>query len=290
MMPLLRLATLATIAIGLSGCATIRDWWSDEDKGPEPAPLVELKGAPDVKRLWSADSGKGSAELVLALNVAADEEAVFIADRSGTVSAFRAADGSRLWASETRAALSAGPGLAGDVVVVGGSEGEVIALDRKSGGTRWKARASSEVLAAPVGTDELVITRSGDGTVNVYATADGKALWSAGEATPPLSLRGVSRPLYVQGGIVAGFAGGKLTAFDGRNGAVLWDARVGVPSGRTELERIVDLDADPVRREDIVYVAAWQQHVAAVSLRGGDVVWRQPLFTAGAARRLRRGG
>ena len=46
-----------------------------------------------------------------------------------------------------------------------------------------------------------------------------------------------------------------------------------MPRGRSDLERMVDIDADPKLVDNILYVATYQGHVAALSLHTGEVIW-----------------
>jgi outer membrane protein assembly factor BamB len=61
------------------------------------------------------------------------------------------------------------------------------------------------------------------------------------------------------------------------NGQALWETRVAVPRGRTELERMVDIDADPIIADQTVYAVTYQGQVAAMKLFSGEVIWRRDM-------------
>jgi outer membrane protein assembly factor BamB len=72
-----------------------------------------------------------------------------------------------------------------------------------------------------------------------------------------------------------GFGGGKLAALNLDDGKLAWEANIAIPHGRSEIERLVEVDADPLVRGDTVYVTGHQSGVAAVDLKDGSVLWRQ---------------
>jgi len=94
-----------------------------------------------------------------------------------------------------------------------------------------------------------------------------------------LSLRGTSAPVIFQNVVLNGFASGKLTANDLATGRVLWEISVAYPSGRSEIDRLVDVDARPLIANAILYTAAYQGQVNAISLRTGRKVWSRRVST-----------
>ena len=100
---------------------------------------------------------------------------------------------------------------------------------------------------------------------------DGTRLWVYDRTTPVLTLRGTSSPALVERAAIAGFDNGQVVAIALSNGQPLWEARVAVPRGATELERMVDIDADPViDRTRTVYAVTYQGQVAALELFSGE--------------------
>jgi outer membrane protein assembly factor BamB len=73
--------------------------------------------------------------------------------------------------------------------------------------------------------------------------------------------------------IIAGFDSGKVLAIDPRNGDVLWDAIVNAPHGRTELERLADIDSPARVSGDDVFVVGFQGRVAMLARDSGQIWW-----------------
>jgi outer membrane protein assembly factor BamB len=79
--------------------------------------------------------------------------------------------------------------------------------------------------------------------------------------------------VIAQGAVVAGFDNGRVVAVDVATGDVQWDTAVAASAGRTELERLVDIDA-PVRVVgDDVFVTGFQGRVAMLARDSGQIWW-----------------
>jgi outer membrane protein assembly factor BamB len=174
---------------------------------------------------------------------------------------------------KTKLALSAGPEIGSGVVVAGSSDGDIIVLDAASGAERWRKSVNSEVLARPLIANDLVIVRTVDGHVEALALQDGATRWAVDEQVPRLTLRGNAPPVLAGDKIIAGFDSGKVLAIDVRKGEVLWDSIVNAPTGRTELERLADIDSPAKVVGDDVFVVGFQGRVAMLALDSGQIWW-----------------
>lgn len=250
------------------------------NKGPvrDPAELARIE-SPALKPrvVWDASPGDGSDDLHTRLRLAVEPDVVVTADLDGDVFALDPRTGKRLWRAETGARVVAGPTVSGALVFVGTLDAEVIALKRADGSVAWRVRVSSEVMAPPVSDGRIVVVRAGDGKVFGLSTADGARVWSFDRAVPPLTLRGLSAPLLSGGIAYVGLDNGRLAALRIDTGDVLWEEVVAAPSGRSELERIVDVDADPLVTNDGIYAVSFGGELAAVGLADGRVAWRRPV-------------
>lgn len=252
--------------IVVSGC--------DKDKDPDPpAQLTKLVDKRDVKQLWGTGLSGKSERLRLALRPAAVAGVVYAASHDGEVIAMTAQSGKRNWSVKTKLALSAGPEVGAGYVLLGSSDGDVIALDAATGAQRWKVSVNSEVLARPLVANDLVVIRTVDGHIEGLALADGAKRWAVDEQVPRLTLRGTAPPVLAGDKIIAGFDSGKVLAIDVRNGDVLWDAVVNAPHGRTELERLADIDAPAHVGGDDIFVVGFQGRVAMLALDSGQIWW-----------------
>ncbi|MGD8589183.1 MAG: outer membrane protein assembly factor BamB, partial [Chromatiales bacterium] len=184
-------------------------------------------------------------------------------------------NGKRLWQVDLEVPISGGPGVAGDLVLVGTSEAELIALDVESGEQRWRRRVSSEVLSKPAGESGVVAVRTIDDRVSGVEIATGEERWNYAQTVPVLTLRGNSSPIVHNGRVIVGFANGKMVGLALDSGKRIWETSIATPHGRSELERVVDLDADPVLVEGVVYGAGFQSELAAVSEITGVILWKR---------------
>jgi outer membrane protein assembly factor BamB len=163
------------------------------------------------------------------------------------------------------------------MVLVGTQKGELIALNETDGKERWRSRLTSEVLARPIAGENIVVARTADGRVTGLSADEGKVLWSYQRSVPLLSLRGAGAPVIADGRVIAGYDNGKLVALSINDGKVIWEKSVAVPRGRTELDRLVDIDADPVVINDTVYAVTYQGNVAGVDLTSGQTLWSREM-------------
>jgi len=274
----LMLALLAPLTI--TGCGSMADptsWFGDEDNELEPAQLQDIEKELSVKTLWKTDIGSGLNEQRLKLEPRIDRGRVYVADAEGLLQGLDAKNGKRLWSLETELPLSGGPGSGDGLVVVGTSDGEVVAYSEDSGQLLWQAQVSSEVLSVPAVSSGVIVVHTIDGKLFGLNASDGKQRWLYSREVPVLSLRGTGSPVISGNRVISGFAGGKLVALNLDSGELLWETTVTTPSGRSELERMVDIDGDPFVSNGAVFVATYQGEVAVVSEYSGKVIWRRKL-------------
>ena len=268
----------ALLIVGtLTGCSYIP--WFGGDKDPTP-PTKLSKIVPEVTThtLWSKRLTKGSAGRRLYLVPAVGGGRVYVADSRGLVVAADADSGRVIWERKTGLPFSAGPELAGDQLILGTSSGLAVALATTDGREQWRAVASGEILSVPRHTaDGKVIVHTLDDTVIALDSIKGTELWRVSYPAPILTLRGSSTPTITPKGVIAGLAGGKLVKLDTTDGTPLWEVTVTPPSGRSELARIADIDADPILVGNLVFVGTYNGDLAAVDQEGGTVRWRRQL-------------
>ncbi|HHJ13302.1 MAG TPA: outer membrane protein assembly factor BamB [Gammaproteobacteria bacterium] len=257
----------------LAGCSL----FGDEDNSEPPAELKPFVTQVELRREWSRSTGVGADGQRVRLEAAVLGQRVFTADRRGRVSAWQLEDGRQVWKTDLDIPVSAGPGVDEGLVLVGTSDASVLALDADTGELRWKASVSSEVLAVPRVHEGMVIVQTVDGNISGLDADTGQRRWVHDRTVPALSLRGTSSPLVGDGVVLAGFASGKLVALEVRSGRQLWEAPIAVPRGRSELQRMVDLDADAVVRDGVLYVVSFQGRLAAVSLSRGRLLWSREM-------------
>ena len=261
----------------LSGCGAVNNYLGGEDNTAQPAALEEIIPQVKIIELWSHSVGAGPEDLFLKLTASVAGGRVFAADRKGRVSAFDAVSGELLWVTKTKKAIGGGPGVGSGVVVVGTRNGAVLALSPADGTIIWKSRVSSEVLSSPKASEGVVVVRTVDGKLFGLNATDGEHLWIYDRGVPTLSLRGTSAPVISSGVAVAGFDGGRLVGVSLLTGQPLWETQIALPNGRSELDRMVDIDGTIAIDDQTVYVVTFQGRTAAVDLFSGTILWRRDM-------------
>lgn len=249
--------------------------FSSKDTVEPPAELESFDARISVETLWSDDIGVGSEEKRLRLVPSVSGGRVFAADADGVVTARDANTGKALWTQKTKLPVAAGPGTGSGRVLVGTIDGTVLALDAEDGKELWRSELNSEILAVPAIGYGTVVVRGIDGSMAGLDAIDGHRKWGYATSVPVLTLRGASSPLIDGGAAIAGFSNGKLVSVDLLDGRVKWEMNVATPKGRSELERMVDIDGDPVLAGGVVYVVTYQGNLAAVSSATGVALWQR---------------
>jgi outer membrane protein assembly factor BamB len=246
---------------------------SKEKEIDPPAELTEFPTTMRVQRAWDASVSGESEALRLGLGLTIHAGRVYAAGRSGDVGAFDLDSGKQVWRSRTKVPLAGGTGADDTTVAVGSSDGWVVALNAADGVERWRVKVKGEVIAAPAVAERAVIVRTVDGKLRGLATADGKQLWEYEQPIPRLTLRGTSKPVVVGDMAICGFDNGKVVAVSIGDGSLVWEATVAPPRGRTELERLVDIDSAVRVDGDDIYVVGFQGRIAMLARETGQVWW-----------------
>jgi outer membrane protein assembly factor BamB len=258
------------LVLALAACSKDKDKNKDTDT---PAKLTNVQESLRIERLWSADVGGEKVPLRLGLALASDGERVYAAGRKGDVAAFMVSSGHQVWRTRTKAPLAGATALGAGLVVVGSSDGDVIALDATNGAVRWRVRVSGEILSAPSVGARSIVLRTSDGKLRGLALADGHEVWQQEQQVPRLSLRGVAQPTIAGDLAISGFDNGKVVAVNAADGTVAWEAPVSPSRGRTELERLVDIDSAVQISAQDIFVVGFQGKVAMLALETGQLWW-----------------
>ena len=260
-----------------AGCSYVNQkvstFTGGEDNSAPPTPLQAIQQRITVTKLWEKSIGGGADKQYLKLVPVYAQGRIYVADSDGDVMAVDAQTGRVLWKSDTDTRITGGPGTGENLVINGTGKAEVIAMAADTGKVLWHSKVSSEVLAAPQYANNIIVARTIDGKIFGLDAGDGKRLWTYEQSVPALTLRGTSAPVIAGNYLIAGFDEGRLVAIELQTGKLVWDTRIALGFGRTELERMVDIDADPLVVNDIIYVSAFQGRIAAVELDSGRILW-----------------
>jgi outer membrane protein assembly factor BamB len=261
---------LVAATVALSACSLFQ---SDDEKELKPTELIDFETKVDVRRAWSTRVGDGAEFLRVALQPAGDGNRVYAASRDGNVVALDPETGKTIWRTELDMLLSSGPGVGENLVVVGAADGYLIALEADTGTEVWRANVTGESLARPVVSDDTVIVMTIDNRLRAVSAFNGASRWTIEQSTPDLTMRGSAPPVLVGSTVVAGFDNGRLVAVDIATGDTEWEAMLSPPSGRSDLERLSDVDGlISVVGQDI-YASGYQGAVASVAAESGQMLW-----------------
>lgn len=275
MSPMMRLPVIALLCMAVGGCSI----FGGKDEELPPKELTDFERTLDVKKVWSAKVGKGSELLRISLMPAGDGKRVYAASYDGKVSAFDPESGKLAWRSELEVSLSSGPGVGNGMVVVAGPDGDVVALRAEDGSEVWRTNVVGESLAAPQIRNEVVVVYTINGILRALSALDGSELWSIEQSSPALTLRGSATPLIVGASVVAGFDNGRLIAVSLADGVTEWEAMMSPPSGRSDLERLADVDGYMATVGQDIYAAGYQGRVASLAAESGQILWAREIST-----------
>ncbi|WP_286785194.1 MULTISPECIES: outer membrane protein assembly factor BamB [Pseudomonas] len=258
--------TLAVLAVGCS---------SNSKKELPPAELVKFDAEVKLDEQWSRSVGDGQGDLYNLLTPAVDGDSIFAAGADGDVMALDRETGKVLWKKDLEAPVSGGVGVGSGMVLLGTLKGEVIALDAASGEEKWRARVTSEVLSAPATNGDIVVVQTQDDRLIGLEASTGTQRWIYENSPAVLTLRGTGAPVVTNNLAIAGLSTGKVIAVDTQRGLPVWEQRVAVPQGRSELDRVVDIDGGLLLSGNTLYVVTYQGRLAGLDLQTGRVLWQR---------------
>ncbi len=263
----------------LNGCSWIKSWGDDDD--PEaPAELVEFEPTLKVGKVWSTGVGKGLGKAGRQLRPAYSSGSLYAADYKGLLMAVDSESGARRWEIKTKLPFTGGPGISDNLLMMGTENGEVFAFDATTGTQLWSATVTSEVLAAPTEADGVVVVRCIDGRVFGLDADTGQRIWIYDHNVPLLTLRG-NAPVLLRAGVVfVGYDGGQVVALRLDDGTLMWEQTLVTSEGRTELERLSDIDGQLVFIASDLLVSSYKGRLASLAADSGRLLWFKDISSA----------
>ena len=254
---------LTVLTLALAGCAS-----SGKVEEVKPNPLPKLTQAKTLTPVFSQSVSSTSTADPLRLRLDADNGVVFALDPKGLVTAYQGKQ--KLWQKEvSKAGLSSGVEAADGHVIVGNAKGQLFALDQATGEQKWTAQLTGALLAPSLIQAGRVISVSNDGTVFAHDLATGQQVWTYNLPNVQLSLRGNAAPVPV----------GRHGGFDRVQGPLpgvpRMQRRVAVSDGRSDIQRLNDVDGDPVVAGQYLITTSYQGQVTMTDLASQQVVWSE---------------
>ncbi|WP_372013436.1 outer membrane protein assembly factor BamB [Pseudoxanthomonas sp. 10H] len=276
------LVAAGLVLVTLSGCSTVKGWFAGKDaeakKAAEPAELVDFDPSVRPSKIWSANLGDGERKIGARQGPAVLDGRVFAAAAEDRLTALDLQTGKQVWQfrgeKDDALRLSGGPGAGDGLVVVGSLAGDVIALDAGTGSERWRAKVTSEVIAAPLVAQGTVYVRSNDGRITAFDASTGERRWFSEHELPALTVRGNAPLAWAPGVLFSGNDDGTLSALALQDGRQLWQQTIGTPDGRTELERMADVDSAPLIDGTQLFVSSFKNRTVAIDGPTGRPMWQ----------------
>ena len=262
---------LTVLTLALAGCAS-KGAKVEEAK---PNPLPKLVQAKTLVPVFSTNVASASKADPLRLRLDADNGVIFAISPNGEVEAYRGKQ--RLWQKKvSKQGLSSGVEAADGLVVVGSSKGQLYALDQATGEEKWTAQLSGAILAPSLIHAGRVISIANDGTVYAHEAATGKQAWTYNLPNVQFSLRGQAAPVPLDArNVLIASSNAYIYALDAISGAPKMQRRVAVSEGRSDIQRLIDIDGDPAVAGQFVVTTSYQGQVTVLDLVSQQVVWSE---------------
>jgi outer membrane protein assembly factor BamB len=276
----IRVIALLAVAISMSACSYI-PWFGDEEKVEieirEPAELSEFVPEVLIQQNWQVSLGGNAEEKLIQLMPHVFDDKIAFTQTGGNVSVYDISSGRAIVSRNAADLVSAGVGGNAKYLVVGTHDGVVTAINSTDGAEAWSINVASEVVSIAHTENDLAVLRTNDNRILGLSLSSGEKLWTVTQTPPALTLRGASVPIVRDGVIYAGMDNGKVIAISTESGNVIWESRVSVPSGRSELERLVDVDGQLAADDNFIYAASYHGRVVAISRTNGRISWARDL-------------
>lgn len=264
------LGLLGLTLVACGGKSKKTDFFGTEEKAKAPKVVTTTK----MIRNWKTSLGGGFKQGDAIISPALLGDSIYAASPNGKVDKISAETGKSLWRTTLKKInITAGVGIGGGLVLLGTDEGVVYALNQSDGSVAWQKQLSSEILASPVIENDVVVARTGDGKVVGMSSYDGEVIWTISRQLPKLTLRGDSRPLVYGGVVFTGFSDGTLAALEAKNGRALWDFPISFARGTSEIDRLADIDTNPLLVSDFIYVSSYQDITHALNIKEQRIQW-----------------
>lgn len=266
--------------IGLQACTPVQDYMLGKDNTPQPSPLKEIKPKVKVATNWTVPVGKKNSDTSYhKMKPVVRGEVIYSASPDGQVQAMNLKDSKVLWSKDIGAGIVSGPTVAEGIIALGTDNSTLLILNQANGKEIWHQKLSNEILAKPIISHQKVIAKAIDGNLYAFDLVNGEKLWVADHGAPSLILKASSSPVVLGDLVLVGYSDGKLDAVNIESGQVMWQRSIAYPSGASDVERLVDIDADPIVKDDVAYLATYQGYIGALSLKDGQFLWRKPAST-----------
>ena len=262
---------VAILAAALVGCSSNKV----KQEKIKPSPLPKLVQATSLVPIFSQNVAATAKEDPLRLRLDANNGVIFLLNPKGEVAAYQGKQ--RLWETKvTKHGLSSGVEAADGLVVVGNKKGQLFVLDQATGEQKWTAQLSGAIISPALIQSGRVIVVANDGTVFAFDETTGQQAWTYKLANAQFSLRGQAAPVSIDPRtIVVATSNGYVYAIDSLTGVPRMQQRVAVSDGHSDIQRLIDVDGDPVVAGQFLVTNSYQGQVTVTDLASQRVMWSE---------------
>ena len=270
--------SLASVSVVLPPATSNAEWAQAGGTANKAYGHLALSAQPT--RAWSAQVAGASNRERLGAAPVVGAGKLFVVDSQGTVHAFDAETGARVWSHGANVdrnlrstVFGGGASYAEGKIYATNGTGEVAALDANTGGEIWKVKPSGPLRGAPTVAFGSVYVMTQDNQIFALDAATGQQQWQEVASGTQAGVFGVAAPAAGQGTVVAGYSSGELVAYRYENGRVLWSDALALTNISTQVGSLTDIDADPIVADGRVYALGQGGRMAAYELLTGQRIW-----------------
>lgn len=262
---------LGLLSLALVGCSNKAIKVAEQ----KPSPLPKISASSSLVAIANYSVAATNAVDPLRLQLGLAQGQVFAADPKGEVTAYQGKQ--RIWQNKiSKAGISAGAVAGEGIVVVANKKGQLFALDQATGQTKWQSQLSSAVLAPSLIQAGRVITLANDGTVFAHDISTGQQIWTYNLPKVDFSMRGTAAPVAVDPRtVLVAWANSYVYVIDTVTGIPQLQRRVSINDGRSDIQRLNDIDGEPVVAGRYLISTSYQGQLTAMDLASQQVIWSE---------------
>lgn len=262
----------ALLLLGLTACS------SDKEK-VEAKPLAAVQNPSTLKTVWRGHTGDGNGKNIVNYAPVLADGQLYTVSENGTMVAYNAQNGHVVWQQKAGTRLTSGPAVGDGKLFVNGTQGELLAFNTSNGAKLYTAALPNRSFAAPAYSSGIVITKTIDEQMLAFHSSDGSEIWTYEGNAPNMILQGGSSPVINDGIVIQGSADGKVTLVTLDKGQLLWQRAAVEPNGVSDISRMVDIDANPLISNNVIYVGSYQGSLVALDKFKATLIWEHRLST-----------
>jgi outer membrane protein assembly factor BamB len=267
-----------TTMLLLSGCSKVDDYFLGKDNTPKPKKLKKIPNANILKMQWEQkNAALKDYSRLFQMTPALDNKNIFVLNSQGTLVKLSKSSGEILWQSQLPHGALAAPKIMNDQIYLSSNQAEVISLRSSDGSIQWTTKTASDILSPPLTLGNKLIAKALDGSVYALDKNTGKVLWHYNHASPKLILKASAAPVSFADQALIAAADGKIELLDRDSGTSIWQKSVAQPRGVSDIEKMVDIDADPIVIDDSLIIASYQGAITRFSPETNHRYWRRAI-------------